>query len=224
MGMVGRWTGTGFRLDRTIPGVILLALFLGVALAACSSTSDPSPLDRNFTFAFPVRNRADIKGLVAFGAYGAENPHNGIDFRPYDRLERMEILSPVSGTVKAVREVEFGGLRHVQVNISVGSGWETALVFEPMTLDGDLFERQLAAVTAKAGEHISVGDPVGALLLGGTDGPPTVHFLATHGDAFVCPYDHSTAEARADYDFVAASGPENHLPGSRICVVAEIPN
>jgi len=203
---------------------LLPCALVGLALAACAGTSDPSPVDGEVAFAFPIRSPADVKGLVAFGAYGSENPHNGIDFRPYDRLERMEVLSPVAGRVTASRVVEFGGLQHVQVDVEVDSRWSIALVFEPMTRDPGLFARQVAAVTAADGDRLSVGDPVGALLLGGRDGPPTVHFLANRGRVQVCPYEHSTAEARADYELVAAGGTENHLPGGQICVVDEIPN
>ena len=183
----------------------------------------PSPQGREVAFAFPVRDRSSVKGLVAFGAYGAANPHNGIDFRPFDRLQRMEVVAPESGEVTAARVVEFGGLRHVQVDISVDSLWGFALVFEPMTSDRALFERQVAAVIARQGERVSVGDSVGALLLGGTEGPPTVHFLVTRGTAVVCPYNYSTAQARADYDYIAASAPANYLPEGKICVFEQIP-
>lgn len=194
------------------------AVAVAATVAACSGSGSGE-----VSFDFPVRDRADVKGLVAFGAYGADNPHNGIDFRPFDHLERMEIVAPASGRVTESRVVEFGGLQHVQVDVSVDSRWGYALVFEPMTLDEELFGRQVAAVSAKAGDRLAAGEPVGALLLGGTDGPPTVHFLATRGRRLVCPYNHSTVEAQADYAAVAANGTDNLLPGGKFCVVDELP-
>ena len=85
--------------------------------------------------------------------------------------------------------------------------------------------RRFPGSPARGAGHgvLAAGDPVGALLLGGADGPPTVHFLATRGSALVCPFDHSIAGAQADYAFVAAAGPGNFLPGGQICVVGELP-
>ena len=212
----------------------LAALALAAALVSCggdggSTAGPPSPekSDDSSTgdvrFAFPVRDRTAVKGLVAFGVY--DSPHNGIDFRPYEAAGRLEIVAPAPGTVTQASVVEFGGLRHVQVNVAVDSRWTYALVFEPMTKDGALFARQVAAVTATSGARISVGDPVGTLLLGGKDGPPSVHFLVTRGiGACVCPYAHSTAAAQADYAFIAAHGTENYLPNGKFCVYDEVPN
>lgn len=209
-------------------------LVLAAAASACGGGSpadgDRSPGEQNgastpgaVQFAFPLRDRTAVKGLVAFGYYDV--PHNGIDFRPHDSLARMEVVAPASGSVTAAGVVEFGGLRHVQVNVTVDSQWAYALVFEPMTRDASLFDRQVAAVSAKAGDRITTGGPVGALLLGGRDGPPTVHFLVTRGSgACVCPYKYSTAAAQADYAYIASHGTDNHLPNGKFCVVDEIPN
>jgi hypothetical protein len=50
-----------------------------------------------------------------------------------------------------------------------------------------------------------------------------VHFLVTRGTAVVCPYNYSTTQARADYDYIAASAPANYLPEGKICVFEQIP-
>ncbi len=207
--------------------LVLAAILLGCGSPAERDTSPHEPNGASppadVQFAFPLRDRTAVKGLVAFGYYDV--PHNGIDFRPYDNLARMDVVAPASGSVRAASVVEFGGLRHVQVNVTVDSQWGYALVFEPMTRDASLFDRQVAAVSAKAGDRITTGEPVGALLLGGRDGPPTVHFLVTRGSgACVCPYKYSTAAAQADYAYIASHGTDNHLPNGKFCVVDEIPN
>lgn len=201
---------------------LMLAAVCGLAVpfARCNTANFT-----NFVFeplAFPVGNVADIVRIAAFGIpnWSGAEPHNGTDLIIDDSLASTRIISPTAGVVTSISTSEnpFSdppGQLLLTVSIRINGEWTVHLVLEPSTVDSALRTAQLAAILVSEGETVEIGTPVADLMVG-TLGYPHLHYMVEHGGEAVCAYAHSSEDARAAFESLAAL-PDSHLPDGNIC-------
>jgi murein DD-endopeptidase MepM/ murein hydrolase activator NlpD len=181
----------------------------------------PYPEFESDPLEFPFAEPSDITRLAAFGVpkWSGDEPHNGIDLILQNGLVSSSIISPVKGTIMSITvdENPFShppGQPMIHVLIFVNYERSVGLTFEPSTVDPALREAQINAITVQVGQGVDVGQHIGNLLAGEL-GYPHLHY-SLWDNAFkseaVCPYQFSSASAKAIFDSIPISD------GNPICM------
>lgn len=193
-------------------------------LAALSFTACDGGIfdgDREFDFEpleFPIAAPGDIERIAAFGTpnWSGTEPHNGTDLVVFRNRSQTRILSPTRGTVRSVTVSDNPystppNQMMLAVEIFVNDAWTVTLVLEPGTAAAGTKNSQIGALRVQAGREVSPGDEIGELLVGEL-GYPHLHYMVQINNEPVCAYSHSSENARALFDGIAARS------GSRICL------
>jgi len=194
---------------------ISLFFLFAVVLFGCYPEYEFAPLE------FPFEYPQDIDYLAAFDIpdwSGPGRPHNGIDLRI---SRQAPITSPVHGTVRTIDSSTTGSLSTppdlvmVTVDVYVNREWSIKLVLEPSDVESIILDLQMDALEVEVGQEVFPGTRVGDLLMGG-EGYPHLHYMVMRNGAPVCAYAHSSDDARAIFDVIAAF-PDNNMPEGTIC-------
>jgi len=171
---------------------------------------------------FPFNNWHQITRMAAFGVpnWSGSEPHNGIDLIV---TSPVVIVAPTAGTISAIDTKENpyshpAGQLILGVDIYINRQRKVSLGFEPGTTSAVLKAQQIAAIRVKKGDRVQVGTVIGTLLVG-EQGYTHIHYSLQDGAGHnaICPYIHSSAAARAIFETLKNTLPNNHLPDGRIC-------
>ena len=127
---------------------------------------------------FPFTESGKIREIRAYGIapWGGEPVHNGIDIivdntgESLNVGDRIQVVSPVDGTVSAVLHLENPHnpetSQWILVVIEVNSSLWVTLSFEPQTANPDLNLTQSESISVSAGQLIKKGEEIGYLVVG----------------------------------------------------------